>query len=124
MAIECIRFKSFQKGFLQGFADIYVPKWNVEIHGCSLCRKTSCQKDNYGEEKTPSDGHYWVNLPSKEYENDQGEKKFAPILFFREKSQREAFCQQALEAIKKWIVEDDEAERQKKYGLPCEEIPF
>lgn len=93
--IECIKFKSHQKGHLQGFADFYIPKWGVELTGCSLYMK---------------DGRRWLNLPAKEYTNPEGEQKYAPIVRFREKKHFEIFIEQAKKAIDKWCEENQEQE--------------
>jgi hypothetical protein len=94
--IECTSFKSFQKGNFQGYANIYVEKWGIEITGCSLFMK---------------DGRRWINLPSKEYVNKEGEKKFQPLFFFREKSHHEVFVNKVKEAIDKWCIENPETQQ-------------
>ncbi len=90
--IECIKFKSFSKGDLQGFADFYIPKWGVELCGCALFKKG---------------GKRWIRLPSQEYQNNQGEKKYAPIVKFKEKSHEEQFLKQAKAAIDGWCREGE-----------------
>ena len=58
--IECIKFKSHVDGCLQGFADIYSDVTGLETYGCTLWMK---------------EGRRWVNMPSKEYTNAEGQKK-------------------------------------------------
>ena len=108
--IECIRFKSHVKGALQGFADLYVPQWGVEIPGFSLFMK---------------DGRRWVNAPGSEYEVN-GEKKFKAFFFFREKAHWEAFGRQAKDAIDKWCAENpqNEVEEQQETEIKVDECPF
>jgi len=103
--IECTKFKSFQKGHLQGFADFSVPKWGVEICGCSLYMK---------------DGKRWVNLPANEYTNADGEKKYAPFLRFKEKEHWTAFCEAAKGAIDKWCAENPQQEEPMSSGFTSE----
>jgi len=93
--IECTRFKSFEKGYLQGFADFYIDKWGVEIQGCALYMK---------------EGRRWLNLPGNEYMNKEGEKKYAPFLRFREKEHWNAFMESAKAAIDKWCAENPQSE--------------
>lgn len=81
--IECTQFKRFQKGSLQGFASIYVEKWDMDIPGFKLFMK---------------DGRKWVNLPDRRYE-DNGEEKFAPLFRFREKDNEDLFKEQVRKAI-------------------------
>lgn len=105
--LECLRFKSFEKGSLKGFADFYVPKWNVEICGCSLFMK---------------DGKRWINLPSNEYKNEMGETKYAPFLRFKNKEHWEAFIEQAKTALDKWCSENQNEETKKE--IANDEVPF
>jgi len=81
--IKCTKFRSFQKGNLQGFASLLIEKWNLQINDCTLCMK---------------DGKRWVNLPSKEYEKD-GEKRYQPILVFKDPALKERFSESAKKAI-------------------------
>lgn len=89
--IECINFKSYKEGCLQGFADFYISKWKAEIYGCKLYSK---------------DGRRWVTLPSKEYINDEGEKKYSYIFRFRESKDFKVFMEHAKLAIDKWCYEN------------------
>ena len=58
--IECIKYTEYAKqGCLQGFADLYVKKWGLEIKGCSIYMK---------------ENQRWINFPSKEFQNTEGSK--------------------------------------------------
>lgn len=92
--IECTRFKSFEKGCLQGFADIYVPSWGIEIPGFSLYMK---------------DGKRWVNAPGKEFEDKDGNKKFRSFFFFKNKDHWEKFMGAVKDAIDKWCKENQQS---------------
>jgi len=106
--IECIKFKSFEKGHLQGFADFYLPQWGIEIQGCALYMK---------------EGQRWVNLPGKEYEKD-GQKKYAPHIRFRDKDHWEAFMKQAKEAIDTFCKKNS-ASQNKSYEIQDKgDLPF
>lgn len=100
-----MRFKSIAKGSLLGFADVYIPKWGIEIFGISLHMK---------------DGKRWVNFPSKDMKNDAGETKYFPHLRFREKAHMEEFSKRVKEAIEKHCGEMP----QEANILPQEELPF
>ena len=89
MTIECLRYKEFKKGSLLGFADIFVEKWGVEIKGFSMHFK---------------DGAKWVNLPSKEFQNEEGEMKYSPVFKFRDTDHQKSFCKAVLEAINLYIA--------------------
>jgi len=89
--VECTKFRSYEKGTLIGFADLYIEKWGVDFLGCSVHRK---------------DGKVWVNLPQKQWD-DVGEVKWFPIAKFRDKDVSQAFSKQALEAIKIWRLQNE-----------------
>lgn len=88
--IEVLKFRSHTKGALLGFADIFIDKTGMEIYGCTMYQK---------------DGRRWVNLPQKEYE-ENGEKKYAPVVRFRNKAHQTAFQDQALDAIDEWCAQN------------------
>jgi len=95
--IECIRFRSHVDGCLQGFADIYSDKTGMEIYGCTLWMK---------------DGRRWVNMPSREYVDADGNKKHSAVNRYREKAHADAWCEEVKKAIDKWCAEQ-EAEPEK-----------
>lgn len=85
--IECVRYTTYSKGSLLGYADFYVPKWGIILRGITLHQKN---------------GHRWINFPAKEYTNKEGEKKYSHYIQFKEKEHFEAFTEQALKAIDEW----------------------
>ena len=87
--IKCMKFRPFPKGTLIGFAEIFVPKWGIEIYGLTYHQK---------------DGKKWVNFPCREYEKD-GEKKHAPYFRFPESVHYNLFCEKVKEAIEIKIKE-------------------
>ena len=107
MSVECMRYKSVHKGTLLGYADLYIPKTGLEIYGCSLYQK---------------DGKRWINFPSKEYQDEVGQKKFAPMLRFRDKAHMEGFTKIAKEAIEKKCAEMGQSFQEPSYQ--DEEVPF
>ena len=92
--VECTKFKKHESGPLQGFADLYIEKWGVDIHGCAV----------YSNEKGR-----WINLPSKEFTNDQGEKKWCPLVKFRVREHGDAFNKIALASIDAWCAANQES---------------
>lgn len=106
MNIECLKFQAVSKGLLVGFADFYIPKTGIEIFGCQLFQK---------------DGKRWINMPSREYTNDKGEKKYMSYVRFREAAHKEIFNELALKAIDKKCAE---MQTQTTPSSPKEEVPF
>lgn len=84
MTIECTNYKPVNKGTLLGYADFVMIKSGIEIYGCSVHQK---------------DGKRWVNMPSREYTNADGEKKFLSIVRFRDGERMKAFSTAALQAV-------------------------
>ena len=95
--IECIRYKSFEKGSLRGFTDLYVGAWDFEIKGCSVFMK---------------DGKRWVNFPSQEFTTTDGEQAYASVNKFREKENMNKFTEEAKKAI------DEFCSNPKEYDFP------
>lgn len=106
MTIECLKFQSVNKGSFLGYADLYIPKTGLEIYGCQLFQK---------------DGKRWINMPAREYTNDQGEKKFAPYIRYREPAHKDLFTEFALKAIEKKCAE---MANQSVAVTPMEDVPF
>lgn len=92
--IECTSFRSYEKGCLQGFANLFIPKWGVEIYGATLNMK---------------DGKRWVNLPSKEFD-ENGTKKYIPIMKFRDRGLSEKFSELAKKAIEDYCAKNPQPE--------------
>ncbi len=106
--IECIRFRAHAAGTLQGFVDLWIEKMGVEIYGCTLHVK---------------DGKRWINLPSKEYLSENGEKKYSPVIRFRDKDHYYKFCDRAKESIDAW-VEKNANKPPEEEPSEEEELPF
>ncbi len=85
--IECIQYRPQNKGNFLGFATIFVPSWGVELYGFTLFQK---------------DGKRWVNMPSKDYVDKEGNKKFSQFMKFRDPVHKSAFCIQVKDAIDFW----------------------
>lgn len=84
MSLECIKYHAVNKNTLLGYADFFIPKMGLEIAGCAHFRKNDQE---------------WVGLPNREYTTKDGEKAYAPIVKFREKSHQNAFSDAARKAI-------------------------
>jgi len=106
--IECTRFKSCRRDSFVGFADFFIDKWGVELQGCSLYMKN---------------GQKWLNLPAKEYQNEQGERKFAPYVRFREKDHYKRFCEAAIRAIDEYCAKEGVMMNEGE-GFSYDDAPF
>lgn len=111
MSVECIGYKKFESGALQGFANFRVPKMGIEIFGCGIFSKN---------------GGRWVSFPSREYQDKEtGDKKFIANMRFIEKEHGEAFIKAALKALDEWCTHNvtrDDPQQESNYS--SESIPF
>lgn len=108
MTIECTNYKPVNKGNLLGYADFFMARSGMEIYGCGVYQK---------------DGRRWVNMPSREYTNADGEKKFLSIVRFREKPVQQAFSETALKAVDEKIKRDQIKQPEKQYEIQ-DDLPF
>lgn len=109
MSIECLNYKPHASGALQGFADFRLEKMGIELFGCGLFM---------------SNGKRWLKLPSREYVDESGEKKFIQVIRFINKDHNEAFCKAALQAIDMWCAANAEPEQPPQEFIPDSEVPF
>lgn len=85
--IECLKFKAVEKGALIGYADFHLPTMGIEIFGCAVFM---------------SNGKRWISMPSREFKDHEGNKKFIPLFRFREKEQQQSFNKQGWVAIQEY----------------------
>jgi hypothetical protein len=77
---------------LQGFANIEILKWGVEIRNIKLFMKN---------------GRRWIGMPSYEFTVD-GETKYASYLVFLEPSHKSIFQDKVIEAIDRFCAHTPE----------------
>lgn len=106
MSIEIVDYKEVHgKECLLGFVTIYLVNSKLEISGCTHFRK--------GDRE-------WVNLPSKDYVDKDGMKKYQPIVRYREKNHSEFFSKHVVEALKKFkpIPKEEKMQYEEQEELP------
>ena len=89
MPVTCLKFTPVNKGCLIGYADVLLEKSDLvlEIRGCMLMQK---------------DGRKWLSLPSKEFTNENNEKKYFSIIKFQDREVDKSFQEAAIAEIEKW----------------------
>lgn len=93
-----------------GKADLFLPNCGMEIFGCLLFQKN---------------GRKWVSLPSKEYTDTNGEKKYAPLLKFRNQKVFEEFIKQSITAIEERCKQESiQIAANESINSIQDEIPF
>ena len=81
--MEVLSYRSVNKGNLVGFMNLKVSKWGVTLNDLAIFQKN---------------GHRWINMPARQYE-DQGEKKFFAYIRFDTPELRDAFAKKALDTL-------------------------
>lgn len=102
--IEIVDAKVLNKGPLFAKMKIYVPKWDMEI------REVLCFKKN---------GNVWFNLPSKEFQDEDGQKKYMAYVRFGKPETHHAFQSILKEEFKEWLAVNGEV-----VPLENEDTPF
>lgn len=75
-AIEILDVHPINKGAAKARVKIFITKWDLEINNIMI----------FG-----NDRGMWLGMPSKEFQNEEGKKCFAPYIKFRSEERKEAF---------------------------------
>jgi hypothetical protein len=102
--IECVKYHAINKGSVLGSANIYIPKWGIEIFNITLFQK---------------DGKRWISLPSKDTLAPDGTRKFFPYFRFKNPEHFNAFSLKVQRAIEVFCQETHKEE-----NLFDADIPF
>jgi hypothetical protein len=88
--IRCIRFRSYEKNTLKGFADLELTRVGIVIRDCTWHEKN---------------GHEWVGFPARAYETKTGETAWQPLVEFADgaTAARKQFQEQAVAAVHDFI---------------------
>lgn len=101
-SITITRWKAMDKGPLKGFFEF--EKGGFFFADCSYFHSQA--------------GAKWVSLPAKEYTDGEGKKKFYRLCGFRDQARHQAFCNQVLEALDKYLTKPQST------GNRDEDMPF
>lgn len=87
--ITCLKYRKAERGALVAFVDLFVDKWGLIVKNCTLHKK---------------DGKRWINFPKNVYYDIGGEKRYQPILIFKDKKHYELFSKKAKEAVDLYLA--------------------
>lgn len=111
--MEILNVKPYHKGAMRAFVDVYIPKTGMEFYGCGLFCK---------------DNKWWVSLPSKEFANESGERKFSQIARFREKEHQFAWSDALVKLVHQYAAEKNislhEEQQQENDFVEDQNLPF
>lgn len=87
--IEVENINPIQKGSLLATCDVHIIPWKLRLHDVKVFEKGV---------------NRWINLPSKEFTNDMGEKKYTEMISFDNESVKNRFKAQIIGAIDKFLA--------------------
>jgi len=85
MGLEITKFREVNKNTLQGFLSVRLTNVGIEIRDISLHRKN---------------GKQWLAMPSRPYEDSEGNRKYAFILDFYDHDRKAQFESTVLALLK------------------------
>lgn len=86
--IEVQNINPVQKGSLLATCDVHIKPWKLTLNEVKIFEKGA---------------NRWLGMPSKEYTNDQGEKKYTELVTFDSDSIKNRFRSQIMEAVDKFL---------------------
>lgn len=90
--IEILKFEHLNKGALVARFTCKMMKWGgLNIRECTLF--------NNGTKR-------WINLPSRQYEDSEGKKKYYPFIAFEERNLDEKFKETIMKAVDEYMAKN------------------
>jgi hypothetical protein len=87
--IEVENINPVQKGSLLATCDVHILPWKLRLHEVKLFEKGA---------------NRWLGLPSREFTNSLGEKKYIELITFDNEAVKNRFRDQILGAIDKFLA--------------------
>ncbi len=84
--IKIVKFAPRDKNTLKGFLTVEMSKIGLELRDLTLHQKN---------------GHHWISFPSREWTDEQGEKKWTPYIKFTDKEMLERFQKAVIYELRK-----------------------
>ena len=97
MAITIKDLRKFEKNTLRGFFTVLIEPTGLEIRDLTLHEKN---------------GNRWFNMPSRPYEDENGDTKYSYIIFFPDKDRARQFQKAVLKALDEFQPPKQIVERQ------------
>ena len=101
--ITITRWKPMDKGPLKGFFEF--EKQGFFFADCSFFVSDKGQK--------------WISLPSREYQDNEGKRKFFKLCGFRDAAKHTTFTNKIMEALEKYLAKPAEPK-----GNNLDDMPF
>ncbi len=105
--LEILNIRAVNKGSVLGICDVHIIPWKLTMKDVVIFQKGN---------------NRWVNLPSKEYQGDMGEKKYTEMLVFDNEAVKNRFRNQIMEAVDKYL--NSNPDMKPEDVIKDEELPF
>lgn len=106
--IEITNITPVNKGTLLATCDVYIQPWDMDLLEVKVFQKGSQR---------------WIGMPSREFTNSMGEKKYIEQVTFRKDSTKNRFRSQISAAIDKFLEANPNMEMKPLINLD-EPMPF
>jgi len=87
--IEVSNINAVNKGSLLATCDVYIVPWDQELNEVKIFEKGA---------------NRWLGMPSREFINGAGEKKYIELVNFRKEATKNRFRAQIMGAIDKYLA--------------------
>ncbi len=91
--IEVQNINPVGKGSLLAVCDVHIKPWCLTLHEVKIFEKGA---------------NRWLGMPSKDFTNEQGEKKYTDLITFDNDGVRNRFRSQVMGAVDKYLAENPE----------------
>lgn len=105
--IQIENVNPIRKGSLLAICDVYIKPWHLRLHEVRIFERGV---------------NRWIGLPSKEFVNAAGEKKYIELLSFDSEAVKGRFRDQIVAAVDKFLETNPEMEAEAV--IKDEELPF
>ncbi len=106
--IEVTNVVPVNKGSLLCTCDVYIQPWDLE-----LCEVKVFEKG----------ANRWLSMPSREYTNPEGVKKYVELINFRKEATKKRFRDQIMSVIDKYLLDNPDL-KVEDLIKPDSELPF
>jgi len=86
--LEVLNINAINKGSLLATCDVHIIPWKLTLHEVKIFEKGA---------------NRWLGMPSKEFVNDAGEKKYTDLVSFDNDGVKNRFRSQIMGAIDKYL---------------------
>ena len=106
--IEVQNINPINKGSLLASCDVHIVPWKLTLHDVKIFEKGA---------------NRWITMPSKEFTNEAGEKKYVELISFDSEGVKNRFRSQIMGAVDKFMQGNPEM-KPEDVIVENDELPF